>query len=174
MKKAIISILAFALILCLSGFLQADIVDISVATDKTTYQVGEEVKIFVSAYNPSLDSVRLTFGTPIQASYWMDETYYGHVNLNYPQIQTHVTINSNSTHTWHRIHGIDGMQEYPLELGIHTVAGVVGAYELMDDYLTEPVEFEVIPEPSSLLLLTTGCVYLFRRKKCNGEAGYST
>jgi|GEM_PF-7003056 len=62
MKTKIISILALNLVLFLSGIGIADLVDISVATDKPTYQVGEEVIVYVSAYNPNTEPVTLTGG----------------------------------------------------------------------------------------------------------------
>ena len=169
MKTKIISILALNLVLFLSGIGSADLVDISVATDKPTYQVGEDVKVYVSAYNPGLDPVILTFTSSLEASYWMNEEYYWHENKIFVPSGFLLTINPKITHTWELIHGPDELSEYPLNIGTHNVIGMVGAYELQDSYLTEPVEFEVIPEPASLIILTTGSLWIFRysRKRNN-------
>lgn len=141
----------------------ATLVEITVDTDKDVYELGEEVKVYVSVYNPGLDPVTLTFSSTLQASYWMDEIYYWHENKVFLQVLTHVTINSNTTHTRELIHGINEMQEYPLEIGLHTVTVMVVAYELQNEYLTEPVEFEVLPEPGTILLFGIGGFLLRRR-----------
>ena len=70
-------------------------------------------------------------------------------------------MNPYATRTWERIHGSDELLEYPLEVGRHSVVGML---YVQDNYFTEPVEFEVIPEPSTFLLFTFGMIY-FRRYK---------
>jgi len=162
MKTTSISILALVLVLCLSDIGRADLVDISVATDKPTYQVGEEVKVYVRAYNPGLDSVTLTFGSNIQTSYWMDDIYDWQAGRDRLWVLTYATINPNTTHTWELIHGSYEMSVYPLEIGTHSVVGIVGAYELSGNGESSPIEFEVIPEPASLIILTTGSLWIFR------------
>ena len=150
------------LVLYLSGIIRADLVDISVTTDKTTYQVGEDVKVYVSVFNPGLDSVTLTFTSSLESSYWMDEEYYWHENKIIIPSGSLLTINPNTSHTWELIHGPTELSEYPLNIGMHTVTGMVGAYELQDNYMTEPVEYEVIPEPTSIMIFSVGALFLTR------------
>ena len=54
----------------------ADDIQLTVATDKYTYLVGEDITISVTAFNPGSESVTLTFPTSLQASYIMDDGAY--------------------------------------------------------------------------------------------------
>ncbi len=61
-------------------------------------------------------------------------------------------------------HGSYEMQEYPLTVGMHTVIGEVLAVELIGDGKSIPVEFEVVPEPATFVLLGIGGLLLRKRK----------
>ena len=133
MKTTSISILAFVVVLCLNGIGWADLVDISVATDKPTYLVGEEVIVYVSAYNPGEDPITLSFVSSLQATYWMDESYYWHINETITPSTSYVMVNAHSTYTWELTHNVDKMSDYPLFVGEHNVNGYVLALELQEN-----------------------------------------
>lgn len=144
MEKAFLSILTLVFVLCLPGIGRADLVEISVATDKSTYSLGEEVTIFVTAYNPNPDPVTLTcwwcFSTYIidEAYNWLDNHQSG------PQVIIRRTINPHESAVWEHVHGQYELPEYPLVVGTHSVVGQVLAYELVGHESSEPVEFEVV------------------------------
>lgn len=162
MKNAGISVLTMVLVLCLFRVGWSDLVDISIATNKQTYLLGEEVIVYVSAYNPGLDPVTLTFPSGLTASYWIDETYYWHENKIIAPIYLQLNIDPDSTHTWQRIHGLQEMTEYSLAIGTHDVIGIIYALELQTNYMTELLEFEVIPEPGGFIIITTGSLWILR------------
>ncbi|MDH4240765.1 MAG: hypothetical protein OEW48_14495, partial [Phycisphaerae bacterium] len=113
------------------------IIEVSAATDKSTYLLGEDVTIFVTAYNPNAEAVTLFFECMV-ASYLMDGVFdYAEVPWT-PWPFHQVTIESHSSHTWELTHNEMG---YPLGIGTHTVVGEVLGYGY-----SEPVDFEVIPE----------------------------
>jgi Intracellular proteinase inhibitor len=170
MKKIDISILPMILVLCLYGIGRADLVDISVATDKTTYLVDEDVQVFISAYNPGTDPVTLTFASDIQITYWMDEIYDWQEGRSRLPAITQVTINPNTTHTWDLTHSSYEMSLYPLEIGTHNVVGIVMAYELPCSGDSTPVEFKVIPEPATLFFFSFGTLWIIRYSKRNNRS----
>ena len=141
----------------------ATLVEITVGTDKDVYELGEEVRVYVSVYNPGLP-VTLTFGSTLQASYLMDGTYYWHQDKYFLDVITNVTIDSNATHTWELVHGMYEMESYPLDIGIHTLVGKVMAWQLIDNNTSEVICYEVIPEPVAILLFGIGGLLLRRRQ----------
>jgi intracellular proteinase inhibitor BsuPI len=161
-KSKLLILLSSASILGMVGISKA-VVDLSITTDKTTYLLGEEVRVYVSAHNSGTDPVTLTFPSGLDATYWMDEAYYWHQSLVWAPMVLHLKINPNSTHTWERIHGPRELSEYPLVIGRHSVVGIAYALELQE-YYTEPLNFEVVPEPASILLLSFGMIYIRRYK----------
>lgn len=152
-----IKIITFMILLCIAGIANATIVDITVATDKESYLLGEEVIVSVTAYNPNPEPVTLTGGFYF-ASYIMDGIYDWVEGRSGPPVIIYLTIEPDDSFTWNLTHGSYEMQEYPLALGIHTVVGQVLAVELIGDGTSASSEFEVIPEPSTFLLLVIGIV----------------
>jgi hypothetical protein len=159
MKTKIVGIVTAAMVLILgfAGMAKATIVDVSVATNKPVYELGEDVVVFVIAYNPNPEPITLTGGFYF-TSYIMDGVYDWAEGRSAPQVIVHVTINPRDSVTWDLTHGSYEMQEYPLTVGMHTVVGEVLAVELIGDGKSTPVEFEVIPEPSTILLIVIGFV----------------
>jgi hypothetical protein len=162
MKTKIIVIL---ILLGFAGIAKATIVDISVATDKSTYQLGEYVTVSITAYNPNPQPVTLHFNTTLQATYLMDSTFnWTQCNGSYPML-TERTIDPFTSYTWNHIHDSPEMMLYPLDIGIHTVVGEVVGYGV-----STPVQFEVVPEPGTLAIFAFALPifrYLTRRKICD-------
>ncbi len=74
MKTKIMGIITVVLVLGFAGTAEATIVDVSVATNKLVYELGEDVVVFVIAYNPNPEPITLTGGFYF-ASYKMDGVY---------------------------------------------------------------------------------------------------
>jgi len=117
------------------------IVEVSATTDKSTYILGEDVTVFVTAYNPNPEAVTLTFGDTLQASYLMDWVFDWSEGKGFVQKLTYVTIEPHESHTWKRTHGPDERVMYPLNVGKHIVMGRVVGYAQ-----SAPVEFKVVSE----------------------------
>ena len=62
-------------------------------------------------------------------------------------------ISAYDSYTWNLRHGSNAMEAYPLAVGTYTLEGYVVGYGR-----SAPVEFEVIPEPSTILLIVIGFV----------------
>jgi hypothetical protein len=139
---------------------------LSVSTDKSVYHIGETVKIFVSAYNPSSTAVKLTFGSgTLKATYLMDGTYNWARNKSDIDVIANLTIKPYETLTWQLDHNTSEQSYYPLTVGAHSVQGALLAWEL-GGQLSDLVEFRVTtPEPTTILLLGSGLL-LLRKKKC--------
>ena len=116
------------------------IVEVSVTTDESTYLLGEEVTVFVTAYNPNPQAVTLYFGTTLEASYLMDGVFDWTEDKYFAQVIGQFTIEPYDSYTWNLCHGPDEMAIYPLDVGTHTVVGEVVGYGQ-----SAPVEFEVVP-----------------------------
>ena len=152
-----IAFILAAIMLFATGVVQATIVDITAATNKPVYELGEEVVVFVIAYNPNPEPITLTGGFYF-ASYIMDGVYDWAEGKSAPEVILHVTINPRDYVTWDLTHGSYEMQEWPLTVGMHTVVGEVLAVQLIGDGRSTSVQFEVIPEPSTILLILIGFV----------------
>jgi Intracellular proteinase inhibitor len=162
MKKEKITLVLITLILLfgLTRFIRADIVEISVDTDKLTYLLDEEVVVSITAYNPNPDPVILYFGDALHASYLMDDVFDWSQGKVFAQVISNITINPYESKMWERVHGLEEMNIYPLSIGTHTVVGEVVGYGQ-----SLPTEFDVVPEPSLILLMGMGsiCIRLVKR-----------
>jgi hypothetical protein len=157
-KKA--EILAI-LILILFGMTKATAINVSTLTDKETYLLGEEVVVSVTAYNPDPDPVTLNFFTTLQASYLMDDVYDWSEGRFFNPAFRQRTIEAYGFYTWDLRHtSSHDMIIYPIDVGTHTVVGEVLGYGY-----SSTVQFEVIPEPATILLLTIGGLFLTRRRR---------
>lgn len=159
MKK--LSIIA-GLLIVLSFSAHATL-QITVDTDKDVYQVGENVHVYVTAYNPTSESIKLTFFTSIESSYVIDATYnWAHHQINTPFSHS-IMLNPYTSKTWEFTHGISEQHDYFLNVGSHSVIGQVGAMEL-SDINSLPSDFMVVPEPATLSLLCLGFLLKHRSK----------
>jgi hypothetical protein len=157
MKKAEIQAI---LILLSFGMTKATAVNVSTITDKETYLFGEQVVVSVTAYNPEPNPVTLGFATSLQASYLMDDVYDWTEGKYFIQFGGQLTIDPYGSYTWDLTHGYYEMELYPLDVGTHTVRGEVVEYGY-----SSPVQFEVVPEPATILLLTLGSLLLTKRRR---------
>jgi hypothetical protein len=148
------------LILVFCEMTKATTVNISTVTDKESYLLGEEVVVSVTAYNPDPNPVTLYFVSSLEASYLMDDVYDWTEGKFFSQFGGQLTIDPYSSYTWELTHGPGEMGLYPLDVGTHTVVGEVVGYGE-----SAPVQFGVIPEPATILLLTLGSLLLTRRRQ---------
>ena len=153
MKKGKITLVLIAVILLfgLTKLIRADIVEISVETDKLTYLLDEEVVVSITAYNPNTEPVTLNFSSTLQASYCMDDIYDYKDYYGGHAIPTTQYIQPLSDYTWTIIHRISDMEIYKPEIGEHNVIGEVIGYGQ-----STPFDFRVIPEPATLSLMFMG------------------
>ncbi len=140
------------------GMVGATVVDISVATDKEIYQLNEDVIVFVTAYNPNQEPVTLGFGSSLTTTYLMDAVFNWSEGKVFNPSGRQLTIEANESFTWDITHGSIEMNLYALDLGVHSVVGEVVGYGQ-----SEAINFEVIPEPATILLL--GCGVFWARKE---------
>lgn len=137
--------------------------EISVATDKSVYQVGEAVTISVTAYNSSeTETLNLSFGTAKQATYLLDSIFDLSSIMQYAQIPSGVHVDPLASYTWTFTHADNAAIAYPLTSGTHSVIGEIVGYGQSDS-----VEFEVVPEPITFSLLGIGFLLLCRNKNSN-------
>jgi hypothetical protein len=138
---------------------KADLIEITVDTDKDVYNMGESVTVYVSAYNPGFETITLSFATSSQANYFMDGIFdYSSYIISVPRC-TEVQIAGNDSYTWTLKHMKDLLSAYPLLQGTHSVVGQVVGYGE-----SGPAQFEVIPEPATLILLALGSLLVQRKK----------
>lgn len=109
---------------------EADVpIEISVSTDKEVYEVGEPVKIDVSATNNSESPVTLHFPTLHQADYAIDEAYLWSRGKFFLPIGVTLTLPPGGQMTWHFVHT---SREYRLLPGEHSIVGIVVGYGRSD------------------------------------------
>ena len=140
------------------GFVHAQ-VEISVSTDKDVYQLDEDVTVYVSAYNPTDETIGLSWATTKEATYIMDDIFDWSDYKIFNDIPTYIPLAPLDTYIWELTHNQEMRNYYPLELGLHSVVGEVVNYGVSPVY-----EFEVIPEPTSLLLISCGILVLRKRR----------
>lgn len=167
MKTKIIATITTVLVLGFAGVAEATIVDVCTATNKPVYALGEEVVVFVIAYNPNPDPVTLNFPDCLQRSYLMDGVYDWTEGKGWCLVPSSIKIPAYDSYTWNLKHGLKELEYYPLVVGTHTVIGYVVGYGQ-----SAPVEFEVIPEPSTILLIVIGFVAVrVRNQKLSLQQG---
>jgi len=132
--------------------LAADI-EVTVQTDKTSYSVGEDVTVFVTAFNPTDSEITLYFGSSCQATYHMDGWFDYMHDKGCLWVITGVVIGPNDSYTWTMVHDSDEQDYCPLYPGKHSVVGEVLSYGLSR---SEPAEFEVEGESPKIYVSTTG------------------
>jgi hypothetical protein len=159
MKTKMIRIILVVVVLGFAGIAKATIVDICLATNKPVYDLGEEVVVFVIAYNPNPEPVTLSFSSTLVATYLIDSVFNWSEHRQFAQIPTGARIEPYDSCTWNLSHDSRAMMIYPLDVGFHTVVGEVVGYGQ-----SAPVEFEVVPEPSTLLLFAIGLIETRRRR----------
>jgi len=143
-------IVAVVMVLALAEGAMATIVEVSAATDKPMYLLGEEVTVSVTAYNPNPEPVELVFGG-FEATYLMDDVFDWRQGKAAGLGIRYLTIDPYDSYTRDLIHGEEEMDLYPLSIGTHYIVG-----EFLDYGYSAQVEFEVVPEPASVFLLTLG------------------
>ena len=168
-------VLSVVLILVLSAnLIEAAEIELTVATDKLSYSLGEDITVSVTAYNPNDYEATLVFSSSLQASYIMDDIYDWSSDEGFYQAFTEVTIGPESSHTWDLEHDWEyTVGDYPdtygydLSVGTHTVVGAL--QEMLGSpgytYYSQSVEFEVVPEAATLGLLLLGGLALLRRRR---------
>ena len=133
---------------------------IGVATDKLTYDLGEYVTIYITGYNVGSDTITLGFGTLSQASYLMDNVYDWFDHHHHYAMPSYRVLDAGEDYTWTLVHNSVDLGYYPLTVGTHSVKG-----EIVDYGYSAPVEFEVVPEPATFLLLALGTLALLNKRK---------
>lgn len=131
--------------------------EISVATNKAVYQLDEMVDISIAVVNSGSTSETL-YGGYYFTTYVMDGVY-DWANRSGPQVVLEITFLPGELKTWEMSHGFNEMQDYPLTLGTHSVVGGAGF-----TLLSTPVDFQVVPEPATVLFLSIGTLLI--RCKC--------
>jgi hypothetical protein len=158
--KSKLSLLVLFLVTSLTN---ASVILICVDTDKDTYQQGEDIHIEVIAYNPGIESVTLTGGFYF-TTYIMDGEFNWAEGKSGPAVILTKTIDAGESVTWNHTHGTYEWLAFPLEIGTHSLVGQVLAFELQEENESQPVEFTVIPEPTTFLLIGAGFCFLRRKK----------
>jgi len=153
------AIVTVALVQIFVGMAEATIVEISASTNKPVYELGEEVVVFVIAYNPTPEPLTLFFGSTLQASYLMDGVFDWTEKKRFEAVLTKRIIEPDHSYTWNLIHDSFETSIYPLGVGTHILVGYVVGYRE-----SAPVEFEVVPEPATILLLGLGSL-MVRKKR---------
>lgn len=152
-KKVLTAILFWAITATTNAALQ-----ISIATDKSIYQIGETIGISITVFN-SGTTFETLYGGFYFTTYIMDGVY-DWADRSGPQVVIHTTFLPGETKRWEMAHGFYEWQAYPLAVGTHSIVGGAGF-----TLLSEPVEFQVIPEPVTLLLFGVGVVLFIRKRQ---------
>ncbi len=155
MRNNVLQFMVLIFVVLLASSSSANLLQITVETDKDVYQFGEDVLISVVAYNPNPEEVNLTGGFYFN-TYIIDDIYDWADGRSGPAVIIKTTVDPGESLIWEQVHGIHERSAFPLEIGTHTVVGEVLAFELQGQSRSEPVEFEVVPEPASILLLLAG------------------
>ncbi|MBX3426547.1 MAG: hypothetical protein KF688_12770 [Pirellulales bacterium] len=108
------------------------------ATDHSSYVVGESLWVTISAHNAADAPVTLGFPSSLQSSYVMDGVYVNNeVGL---AVLTEAVVPARGSREWTYRHRWD---DYPLVPGLHSVVGRVAGYGE-----SVPLEFAVVaPQP---------------------------
>ena len=109
-------LLTIGILFTIAACVGATIVDVSVATDKPTYSLGEIVIVSDTAYDPSSESVTLDFGSALQASYLIDGVFDWTEGKVFAHVLTQLTIDPYDSYTWILWHGDKEMNLWPLVL----------------------------------------------------------
>ncbi len=129
-------------------------IQLTVATDKSAYLIGEDITVSITAYNPNDYEETLSFSSSRQASYIMDNEYDWASEKVFMDSLTYVTIPPGSSYSWDLEHDWETTYRqdtygYDLSIGTHTVVGSVNTTTFSHGgvdrfhYLSQPVEFEV-------------------------------
>ena len=172
MRVSIFFIMFVIVILSLSAHAS---LEIYTTTNKSVYQLGETVNLSITVFNSSSTAETL-FGGGIYTNdggedgsggttdYIMDDNYiwsdWHKIDTGGSGLMWMKDFQPGETKTWIMSHGTQHMQDYPLDVGSHSVVGKAG-FTLYSD----PVTFQVIPEPASFLLLSLGAFFAGRRRK---------
>lgn len=132
--------------------------EITVDTDKDIYLLGEDMIVSVIALNLDDTPIQLGFPSTLQASYLFDGIFDWTQGKLFFDTPTTVTINANDTYTWNLAYGTEEKYLYPLAIGYHEVVGEIVGYGE-----SNPVAFQVIPEPATFVILSVGWLLLRKR-----------
>ena len=137
-------------------------IEVSILTDKLTYSLGEDIGISVTAFNPndyelSIDAL---------SYYKIDDGHW--LPLYAMVVWPPIPLPPMSNYTWNfeHLHGppMDPVLYPLLEVGEHLVVGQAAV--LNETYIqSEPVQFSVVPEPGTIILMGLGGLGLVRRRK---------
>lgn len=144
LPNSFVAWMAFAISALSADYAAAQFVDplanvtISVATDQTSYMVGEPIEIKITAHNAGASPVTLGFPSSLQAFYEIDDVYTPPlVGL---AILTEAVIPAMGSHDWSYWHRWD---DYDLAIGQHSVTGSVVNY-----FESAPQYFSIVASPA--------------------------
>ena len=165
MKQSYLSCLLLFVIVCVMSVPVYALLELSVTTNQDFYLPGETVEVYVSVTNTGFLPTTLSFSNSLEATYVMDDTYDWSSSLVVLPMTHELTINGGQTLTWQLDHDAYHQGKYPLGVGLHMVQGSCTALQMFGQ-LSDPVLFEVIPEPATLALMALGAM-LTRIKRKN-------
>ncbi len=110
-------------------------IQVGVWTDQPVYLYGDTVRVTVTAFNPTLDTVHLSFPDSRQANYIVDEyNLYSHIGA--WLVLTSATIPPKSSIDWENLRYPGMTQDQgPLSIGVHALVGEVLGYGKSDTVL---------------------------------------
>jgi hypothetical protein len=159
-------------IVILSPSAQASL-NISAFTNKSVYELGETVNLSITVFNSGSTAETLMGG----GKYLMEDGSGGIISTDYIIDDTYIwsdrygvtdgtgimwmrEFQPGQTDSWVMSHGTLQMQDYPLDVGMHSVVGKAGF-----DLYSNPISFQVIPEPTTISLLALGAFWAGKRRR---------
>jgi len=144
-----------------SNYIIEDDVKYYIQTDKSIYDLGENVEMLYEITNIGSEAITFNFSYTPEWNFWVknsNENLVFQAVTGWWTMGTSFTLQPNDNRDFSYIWDMKNSEGNLVELGAYTVIGGLDANMGEYGYTQVPVGIDIIPEPSAVVLLSLGAL----------------
>jgi len=151
-----------------SNFIIEDDIKYYIQTNKFKYDLGENVEMLYEITNLGSEAITFNFSYTPEWNFWVknnNENLVFQAVTGWWAMGTSFTLQPNDNKDFSYIWDMKNAEGHLVELGAYTVIGGLDANMGEYGYTQVPVGIDIIPEPTSVFLLSIGVLGIIKRNR---------